>query len=74
MLVTKASHTMWKKNTVTLAPDLRVVVAVAVPLQAAATFQAIAALVLVLVLCQLTASKVMTITMWRTPTWAWMKE
>eukprot|EP00957_Ditylum_brightwellii_P058521 4437484-Ditylum_brightwellii.AAC.1 len=67
MLITKASHTMWRKSTVALAPNLRVAVTVA--FQAAATFQAAAALVLVFALCQITASKVMTITMLRTPTW-----
>eukprot|EP00957_Ditylum_brightwellii_P149931 11418379-Ditylum_brightwellii.AAC.1 len=36
MLVTKASHTMWRKSAVTLAPDLRVATAVAVALQVAA--------------------------------------
>eukprot|EP00957_Ditylum_brightwellii_P164119 12495833-Ditylum_brightwellii.AAC.1 len=66
-LITKASHTMWRKSTVTLAPDLRVAVTVAVALQAAAAFQGTAALNLIL--CQTTTSKVMAITMWRTPAW-----
>eukprot|EP00957_Ditylum_brightwellii_P195259 14875280-Ditylum_brightwellii.AAC.1 len=57
VLVTKASHNMWRKITVALAPDLRVAAAVAATLQAAATFQATVILVLVLVLCQMTASK-----------------
>eukprot|EP00957_Ditylum_brightwellii_P076804 5838366-Ditylum_brightwellii.AAC.1 len=72
MLVTKASQIMWRKSTVALAPDLRVAATIAVALQTAASFQAVAALVLIL--CQTTAKKVMTITMWRTPTWTWMKE
>eukprot|EP00957_Ditylum_brightwellii_P130961 9989644-Ditylum_brightwellii.AAC.1 len=66
MLVTKASRTMWRKSAVTFAPDLRVAAAVAAALQATDT--------LVLILYQMTASKVMTTTMWRTPTWIWMKE
>eukprot|EP00957_Ditylum_brightwellii_P020073 1514155-Ditylum_brightwellii.AAC.1 len=51
VLVTRASHIMWRRSTVTLALalDLRVVAA----LPAAATFQATAALALVL--CQVTA-------------------
>eukprot|EP00957_Ditylum_brightwellii_P028057 2118656-Ditylum_brightwellii.AAC.1 len=68
MLVTKASHIMWRKSAVALAPNLRV----AVTLQTVATFQAAAALVFVL--CQMSASKVMTIAIWRTPTWPWMKK
>eukprot|EP00957_Ditylum_brightwellii_P202442 15330195-Ditylum_brightwellii.AAC.1 len=80
VLATKTSHTMWRKSTVALAPNLRVAVTVADALQgtdalqgadtlqAADAFQAAAALVFVL--CQTAASKVMTITMWRTPTWA----
>eukprot|EP00957_Ditylum_brightwellii_P044667 3386485-Ditylum_brightwellii.AAC.1 len=68
VLITKASHTMWRKSAVALAPNLRVVATVTAALQAAATFQATAALVLVFY--QTTASKVMTTTMWRTPTWA----
>eukprot|EP00957_Ditylum_brightwellii_P040411 3058011-Ditylum_brightwellii.AAC.1 len=72
MLVTKASHTMWRKSRVALAPNLRVTVTVAVALQDTATFQAVASLALVF--CQITASKVMTTTMWRTPTWTCMKE
>eukprot|EP00957_Ditylum_brightwellii_P020834 1571136-Ditylum_brightwellii.AAC.1 len=47
VLVTKASHTMWRKSAVTLAPNLRVAAAVAAVLQATAA----------LVLCQTTASK-----------------
>eukprot|EP00957_Ditylum_brightwellii_P029954 2267158-Ditylum_brightwellii.AAC.1 len=38
VLETKASQTMWRKSAVALAPDLRVAAAVAVALQAAATF------------------------------------
>eukprot|EP00957_Ditylum_brightwellii_P202437 15330174-Ditylum_brightwellii.AAC.1 len=72
VLVTKASHTMWRKSVVALAPNLRVAATVTVTLQAAANFQATVALILVL--CQTTASKVMTITMRRTPTWTWIKE
>eukprot|EP00957_Ditylum_brightwellii_P170958 13012851-Ditylum_brightwellii.AAC.1 len=72
VLGTKTSHTMWRKSTVALAPNIRVADTIVVALQAAATFQAAAALVLVL--CQITASKVMLITMWRIPTWTWMKE
>eukprot|EP00957_Ditylum_brightwellii_P162661 12386561-Ditylum_brightwellii.AAC.1 len=53
VLVTKASHIMWRKSAVALAPDLSVAAAVAVTLQTAASFQAAAALVLVL--CQTTA-------------------
>eukprot|EP00957_Ditylum_brightwellii_P102540 7815021-Ditylum_brightwellii.AAC.2 len=60
-LVTKVSHTMWRKSAVTLAPNLRVTAAVTAAIQAAATFQATAALVLVL--CQMAASKVKTTTM-----------
>eukprot|EP00957_Ditylum_brightwellii_P077733 5906670-Ditylum_brightwellii.AAC.1 len=55
ILVTKTSHTMWRKSTVALAPNLRVAAAVAAALQAADALQAAA--VLVLVLCQMTASK-----------------
>eukprot|EP00957_Ditylum_brightwellii_P133097 10148634-Ditylum_brightwellii.AAC.1 len=55
VLVTKASCIMWRKSAVALAPDLRVAAAVTAALQTAATFQATAALVLVL--CQMTASK-----------------
>eukprot|EP00957_Ditylum_brightwellii_P061775 4687803-Ditylum_brightwellii.AAC.1 len=66
VLVTKASHTTWRKSAVALAPNLRVAVAVAAAFKVAAA--------LVLVLCQTTASEVMTTTMWRTPTWTWMKE
>eukprot|EP00957_Ditylum_brightwellii_P027652 2090401-Ditylum_brightwellii.AAC.1 len=55
MWVTKASSTMWKKSAVALAPDLRVAAVVAAALQATAAFQAAATLVLVL--CQMTASK-----------------
>eukprot|EP00957_Ditylum_brightwellii_P064029 4857200-Ditylum_brightwellii.AAC.1 len=66
VLVTKASHITWRKSAVALAPNLRVAVTVAAALQAASA--------LVLVLCQITASKVMTTTMYRIPTWTWMKE
>eukprot|EP00957_Ditylum_brightwellii_P161935 12329514-Ditylum_brightwellii.AAC.1 len=66
MLVTNVSHIMWRKSAIALAPALRVVAAVAVALQATAA--------LVLVLCQMTAREVMKITMWRAPTWIWMKE
>eukprot|EP00957_Ditylum_brightwellii_P097625 7434659-Ditylum_brightwellii.AAC.1 len=55
VLVTKVSHTMWRKSTVTLTPDLRVAAAVAAALLTTAAFQAVAALVLVL--CQTTTSK-----------------
>eukprot|EP00957_Ditylum_brightwellii_P066745 5065335-Ditylum_brightwellii.AAC.1 len=72
VLVTKASCTMWRKSTVALAPDLRVAAAVTATFQAAAAFQAIAALVLLY--CQMTARKVMITTMWGTPSWTWMKE
>eukprot|EP00957_Ditylum_brightwellii_P091053 6932476-Ditylum_brightwellii.AAC.1 len=63
---------MWRKSIVTLAPDPGV--ALAVVLQTAATFQAAAALVLVLVLFQMTVSTVMMIITWRNPTWTSMKE
>eukprot|EP00957_Ditylum_brightwellii_P091330 6954223-Ditylum_brightwellii.AAC.1 len=63
-LVSKASHIMWRKSTVALAPDVRVATA--------AAFQAAAALVLVL--CQMTAREVTTSTMWRTLMWTWMKK
>eukprot|EP00957_Ditylum_brightwellii_P075124 5708662-Ditylum_brightwellii.AAC.1 len=53
VLVTKASHTMWRRSTVALAPNPRVAAA----LPAAAAFQAAAALVLIL--CQVTARGVM---------------
>eukprot|EP00957_Ditylum_brightwellii_P118862 9065669-Ditylum_brightwellii.AAC.1 len=66
MLVTKASHIMWRKSVVALAPDLRVAVAVTAALQATVAP--------VLALCQMTAREVTTTTMWRTPTWTWMKE
>eukprot|EP00957_Ditylum_brightwellii_P025819 1953316-Ditylum_brightwellii.AAC.1 len=46
VLITRASHIMWRRSTVALTPDPRVAAA----LPAAATFQAAAALVLVL--CQ----------------------
>eukprot|EP00957_Ditylum_brightwellii_P003416 258830-Ditylum_brightwellii.AAC.1 len=72
VLVTKASHIIWRKSAVTLAPALRVVAAAAVALQATAAFQATAALIIVL--CQMTAREVMKITMWRSPIWTWMKE
>eukprot|EP00957_Ditylum_brightwellii_P100848 7685988-Ditylum_brightwellii.AAC.1 len=72
LLVTKASCTMWRKSAVALSPDLKVAAAVAAALQATAAFQAVAALVLVL--CQMTTSKVMTTTMQRTLPWTWMKE
>eukprot|EP00957_Ditylum_brightwellii_P009682 729598-Ditylum_brightwellii.AAC.1 len=49
VLVTRASHIMWKKSTVALALALRVAAA----LPAAAAFQAASALVLAL--CQVTA-------------------
>eukprot|EP00957_Ditylum_brightwellii_P114438 8724640-Ditylum_brightwellii.AAC.1 len=55
VLVTKASHTMWRKSAVAPAPNLRVTAAVKAALQAAAAFQAAATLVLVL--CQIPASK-----------------
>eukprot|EP00957_Ditylum_brightwellii_P009288 702835-Ditylum_brightwellii.AAC.1 len=60
VLVTKVSHTTWRKSTVVLAPNLRVAAAVAAALQVAA--------VLVLVLCQMTASEVMTTAMQRIAT------
>eukprot|EP00957_Ditylum_brightwellii_P173834 13234091-Ditylum_brightwellii.AAC.1 len=66
VLVIKASHTMWRKSAVTLAPNLRVAATVAAAFQAAAA--------LVLVLCQTIASKVMITTMWRIQAWTWMKE
>eukprot|EP00957_Ditylum_brightwellii_P171018 13018667-Ditylum_brightwellii.AAC.1 len=66
MLVTKASYTTWRKSAVTLAPNLRAIDADTAAFQAAAT--------LILILCQSIATKVMTTTMWRTPTWTWMKE
>eukprot|EP00957_Ditylum_brightwellii_P039081 2954025-Ditylum_brightwellii.AAC.1 len=66
VLVTKASHTTWRKSAVALAPNLRVAAAVAAALQATATFQVSTALVLIL--CQTTANKVMTTIMWRIPT------
>eukprot|EP00957_Ditylum_brightwellii_P003470 262687-Ditylum_brightwellii.AAC.1 len=61
VIVTKASHTMWRKSAVALAPNLSVAAAVAVALQATATFQVAATLVPVL--CQTAVSKVMTIIM-----------
>eukprot|EP00957_Ditylum_brightwellii_P100351 7649590-Ditylum_brightwellii.AAC.1 len=67
---------MWRKSAVALAPNLRVAATVVVALQAIAAFQVTAALALalVLVLCQMAAREVMTITMWRTPAWNWNKE
>eukprot|EP00957_Ditylum_brightwellii_P149167 11359785-Ditylum_brightwellii.AAC.1 len=61
---------MWRKSIVALAPNPRAAVAVA--LQAVDAFQTAAALVLALT--QMKESEVMTITMWRNPTWAPMKE
>eukprot|EP00957_Ditylum_brightwellii_P006644 504370-Ditylum_brightwellii.AAC.1 len=55
VMVTKASCTMWRENAVALTPNLRITAAVAATLQATAT--------LVLILCQMTASKVMQITL-----------
>eukprot|EP00957_Ditylum_brightwellii_P065230 4947181-Ditylum_brightwellii.AAC.1 len=63
VLVTRASHTMWRRSTVALAPNPRV----AATLPATVAFQAAAALVLVL--CQVTTRGVMITTMWRIPTW-----
>eukprot|EP00957_Ditylum_brightwellii_P001318 103594-Ditylum_brightwellii.AAC.1 len=65
VLVTRASHIMWRRSTVTLALVLDLRVAAALPV--AAAFQAAA--VLVLVLCQVTARGAMITTIWRTPTW-----
>eukprot|EP00957_Ditylum_brightwellii_P088001 6702405-Ditylum_brightwellii.AAC.1 len=59
VLVTTASHIMWRKSTVALAPNLRATAAIAVALQVPAAFQAAADLVLVF--CQTTAREVMTI-------------
>eukprot|EP00957_Ditylum_brightwellii_P127524 9725164-Ditylum_brightwellii.AAC.1 len=53
VLVTKASHIMWRKSVIALAPDLRVAATVTATLQALATFQATAAPVLAL--CQTTS-------------------
>eukprot|EP00957_Ditylum_brightwellii_P162070 12339024-Ditylum_brightwellii.AAC.1 len=63
MLVTKASHIMWMRSTVVLAPKPRGVAA----LPATAAFQASA--VLVLALCQGTSRGVTITTIQRTPTW-----
>eukprot|EP00957_Ditylum_brightwellii_P115292 8791786-Ditylum_brightwellii.AAC.1 len=69
VLVTNASHIMWRRSTVALAPNLRVAAA----LPAAAAFQATAALqatsTLVLALCQVTERGVTIPTMWKIPTW-----
>eukprot|EP00957_Ditylum_brightwellii_P183341 13965455-Ditylum_brightwellii.AAC.1 len=65
VLVTRASHFMWRRSTVALALALNLRVAAALP--AAAAFQAAAALVLAL--CQVTARGAMATTIWRTPTW-----
>eukprot|EP00957_Ditylum_brightwellii_P002480 190270-Ditylum_brightwellii.AAC.1 len=42
MLVIKASHTIWRKSVVVLAPNLRVTATVAAALQATVAFQAAA--------------------------------
>eukprot|EP00957_Ditylum_brightwellii_P010890 825194-Ditylum_brightwellii.AAC.1 len=68
VLITKASHTMWRKSTGALAPDLRVTAKVVVTPQATVAFQCSCSCSC-FALCQTTASEVMTITMWRTPTW-----
>eukprot|EP00957_Ditylum_brightwellii_P123811 9437827-Ditylum_brightwellii.AAC.1 len=70
VLTVKVSHIMWRESVVTLAPNPRTALAVA--LQIATAFQAAAALVLALT--QIKASKVMIITMWTDPTWTPMKE
>eukprot|EP00957_Ditylum_brightwellii_P074852 5688356-Ditylum_brightwellii.AAC.1 len=69
VLVTRDSHIMWRRSTVALALAHNPRVAAALP--AAATFQATAplALVLILVLCQVTARGATITTMWMTPTW-----
>eukprot|EP00957_Ditylum_brightwellii_P156066 11878684-Ditylum_brightwellii.AAC.2 len=63
VLVTMASHIMWRRSTVTLALNPRV----AATFQAAAAFQAAATLVLIL--SQVTARGVTITAMWRIPTW-----
>eukprot|EP00957_Ditylum_brightwellii_P186976 14239345-Ditylum_brightwellii.AAC.1 len=46
VLVTKDSHTTWRKSVVALTPNVRVAATVTAALQAAAAFQAAAVLVL----------------------------
>eukprot|EP00957_Ditylum_brightwellii_P182821 13925619-Ditylum_brightwellii.AAC.1 len=65
VLVTRASHIIWRRSTVALALALNPRVAAALP--AAATFQAAATLAIVL--CQVTTRGATITTMLRTPTW-----
>eukprot|EP00957_Ditylum_brightwellii_P151174 11510842-Ditylum_brightwellii.AAC.1 len=64
VLVIKASHIMWKKSVVTLAPNPKATAIVAAALQATAAP--------ILALCQMAVNAGTTTTMWRTPTWTWM--